>query len=243
MLIAKCQCTSNTARVLGPNIKPLYLNASLSREDKTVTVHGRFQCPEDTETTTSIYSWNSVQFGKVWNLKENAMDCELVVNYDADRLMPYFWLKSKTTSELLSIYVNKIVKDLVQTEFSGTDCSVGLNTTSRNNTTRYTTVIHCDQRPHMLENFVMWLDKSGDIKTVLSDIYCHNSKSYREYKDYFKSRCSTDESNDPFYIEFYEDKMAADNVKLLILDYILEPVGPCTNACIAKNKQWRFQII
>ncbi|XP_062583695.1 uncharacterized protein LOC134245433 [Saccostrea cucullata] len=241
VLIECCHCTSKSVRVLEkPNIRPLYFNASLSTEENKVTVNGRYQCPEDTKLSFfERYDGRLIKFKKVLNTKENTTECEIALKYDAGRYKPFFWLRSKTASERLFTFVSNKVNKNFQTEFSGTDCSVGVNRSTHNKTIKYISQFrNCDQSPRIRETFSIWLNKSGKIESYNSDVYC--TYLNKEYMKYFKSRCSSDVSSDPFYIEFYDDKMAADNVKLFDLSYSFQPMETCSKECDPANKRWWF---
>ncbi|XP_061190018.1 uncharacterized protein LOC133197845 [Saccostrea echinata] len=239
IMIGRCDSTSKTMRILEtPNIKPLYLNVSESRTESRVTVYGRFRSPQD--TTAEIDDGTIVKFDKVLNSEGSSMDFELVLYYDIWRYLPRLTLSSNSASEFLHIYLSEIVDDYVQTDFTGTDCSVGINRSSESQSTTYNSVIqNCNYA--IDDIFTIGLNKSGEIIRLDSDMYCYSSNA--ENMKYFKSRCSLYVSDDPLYVTFYEDKMAADNVELLYLNYMFNPVGPCSQKCIANIKRWFFSII
>ncbi|XP_062575510.1 uncharacterized protein LOC134237429 [Saccostrea cucullata] len=241
VLIDCCHCISKTIRVLEkPNIRPLYFNASVSPGENKVTVNGRLMCPEDTNVSFfEYYDGRLIRFDKVLNAKENTTECEIALNYDAGRYRPSFWVRSKSTSERLLIYVSMNVNNHLQTDFSGTECSVGLDRSTHKKTIKYISRIqNCDQNPRIRETFSFSLRVSGKFSSLTSDVYCSDFKS--KSMKYFKSRCSSEMSSDPFYIEFYEDKMAADNVKLLDLSYSFQPMESCSIACDPANRRWWF---
>ncbi|XP_061186347.1 uncharacterized protein LOC133194401 [Saccostrea echinata] len=231
---------SKAVRVLEkPNIKPLYLNVSESREEMT-TMYGRFRCPLD--TTVAFGEGTIVKFDKVSNSEENSTVFELVLYYDTWRYQPKFLLQSKSASEALFIYLKgRVEHSTVQTEFSGTNCSVAINRSSKKQSTTYTSVVqNCDQNLNF-SNFRFWLDKSGRVLSIPYDNHCKESNT--EEAKYFESVCSSYVSNDPLNVTFYEDKMAAENVKLIHFAYKFQPAGPCTDSCLTDIKQWFFSII
>ncbi|XP_061190101.1 uncharacterized protein LOC133197944 [Saccostrea echinata] len=221
-----------------PSIKPLYLNVSKSMKDSRVTVYGGFKCPDD--TTAEIDDGTIVKFDKVLNSGGSSTDFELVLNYDMRRYLARLTLSSKSASEFLHIYLRGLVDDSVQTDFTGTNCSVGINRSSESQTTTYTSAIQ-NYNNGVDDKFTIGLNKSGKIIRLDSNIYCYSLNA--EYRKYFKSRCSMYESEDPLYVTFYEEKMATDNVELLYLNYMFNPLGHCSQICITNMKRWFFSII
>ncbi|XP_062608064.1 uncharacterized protein LOC134269899 [Saccostrea cucullata] len=232
IMLESCNCTSKTIRILEtPNIKPLYLNVSKSMKDNRVTVYGGFKCPDD--TTAEIDDGTIVKFEKVSNSGGSATGFELVLYYDMWRYLARLTLRSKSASEFLQIYLRGKVHNSVQTDIIGINCSVGINMSSKGQTTTYTSAIqNCNDGVY--DKFVMVLNKSGEIIRLDSNIYCYSL--HAEYRKYFKSICSFHDPDAPLYVTFYEDKKAADNVELLYLNYMFGPLGYCSNICIANMR-------
>ncbi|XP_062617683.1 uncharacterized protein LOC134279328 [Saccostrea cucullata] len=240
VLIDTCHCDSKAVRGLGkPKIKPLYMNVSDSREERTY-MYGRFQSPLD--TTVAFVEGDIVKFDKVSKSEENSTVWELVLCYDTWRYQPKVLLQSKSAAEVLFLYLNgRVYHSNVQTEFHGTNCSVAINRSSKKQSTTYTFgVQNCDQNLNF-SNFRFWLDKSGRVLNIPYDSHCRESNT--EDGRYFESVCSSFVSNDPFNVTFYEDKMAAENIELILLAYKFQPAGPCFDTCIANTQQWFFRII
>ncbi|XP_062570006.1 uncharacterized protein LOC134235223 [Saccostrea cucullata] len=240
VLFDTCDCDSQTVRVLGkPNIRPLYLNVSESSDAKTKTAYGRFHCPPDTQLR--IFGGTIVTFDKV--SKSNGINtlCELVVYYESWWSQPILSLESESVSEDLAIHLNGSVSNGEQTEFSGTDCLVGIKRSSEKQSTTYTAVIqNCDPNLPIESTFYIWLEKySGTVFYLPSDPYCYDSDTTNMKN--LKSQCSTYVSFDPFNVTFHEDKMAADNVKLRSNKFHL--TGSCTGTCITVRNQWFFLIV
>ncbi|XP_062608067.1 uncharacterized protein LOC134269900 isoform X2 [Saccostrea cucullata] len=239
MLIAKCQCTSEFIRNMEePYIKPLYLNVSEAAEENTITVYGRIRGPRD--TTGKMKYGTIVKFDKVFESTEGSTDYEFVLSHDSRRYWPRITFSSKSASESMKIYLNWIVDDQVQSEFTGGECLVGITKSTENHSTTYTPVLqNCDHR--ISDYFKFGLNVSGKVVKLHSDMYCFSGNE--EYKKYFTSNCTTYGVYDLSYVTFHEGKMAADNVELLYLNYMFDPMGPCAYHCIADVKEWYFPIV
>ncbi|XP_061190093.1 uncharacterized protein LOC133197934 [Saccostrea echinata] len=239
LVIESCSCTSKEIRVLGkPKIRPLYLNVSEWKGDNVVTMHGRFQCPPD---TTAEFSGKTISFDNVSDSMDGSSNFKMVLFDDRWGWLPRLTLSSKSASEEMHIYLSDVVDDNVQTSFLGTNCLVGINRSSEKQSTTYTSVIQSCNNAPIIEKFNIGLNKSGEIIRLDSDVYCYGSND--EYGKYFKSRCSMYISNDPLYVTFYEENMAADNIELYYLTYQFDPVGPCSHNCISDIKRWFFSVV
>ncbi|XP_061190097.1 uncharacterized protein LOC133197939 [Saccostrea echinata] len=239
MLIERCHCASEIIRnIEEPNIKPLYLNVSESAEENKVTVYGKFRGPKD--TTGKMKYGTIVKFDKVLDSTEESSEYEFVLSHDSRRYWPRITLTSKSALESMKIYFNWIVDEPVQSKFTGGNCLVGINKSSENHSTTYTPVLqNCNHR--IDDYFKFGFNKSGEIVQLHSDMYCFSGND--EYKKYFTSNCTLSGPFHLSYVTFYENKMAADNVQLLYLNYMFSPVGPCSYQCIADLKEWFFSII
>lgn len=239
LLVDRCHCTSDAIRVSAePQIKPLYLNVSEWKGDNVVTMHGRFQCPSD---TTAEFEGKTIRFVKVSDSNDGSSNFEMVLFDDRWGWLPRLTLKSKSALEEMHIYLSDVVDDSVQTSFLGRNCLVGINRSSEKQSITYTSVIQSCNSASIIEKFNIGLNKSGEIIRLDSDVYCYGSNE--KYGKYFKSTCSMYVSDDPLYITFYEDNMAADNIELYYLTYHFEPIGPCSHNCIADIKRWFFSVV
>ncbi|XP_062592873.1 uncharacterized protein LOC134254362 isoform X2 [Saccostrea cucullata] len=240
LLVDRCHCTSTAIRVSAePQIKPLYLNVSEFNGDSVVTMHGRFQCPPD---TTAEFEGKYISFDKVSDSNDGSSNFEMVLFDDTWGWLPLLKLKSKSALEEMHIHLSDAVDDYVQTSFLGRNCLVGINRSSEKQSTTYTSVIQSCNSPSISEKFDIGLNKSGEIIRLNSDdVFCFRYNE--EYRKYFKSTCSMYVSDDPLYVTFYENKMAADNIELYYLTYQFDPIGPCSQTCIAHMKRWFFSVV
>ncbi|XP_062592876.1 uncharacterized protein LOC134254363 [Saccostrea cucullata] len=200
-------------------------------------MHGRFKCPPD---TIAQFAGKSISFNKVSDSIDDSVNFEMVLFEDQWKWLPRLTLRSNSVSEKMNIYLSHIPDNNVQTEFLGKNNLVGIYKSSENKSTTYTAVIESFNNDPISEKFDIGLNKSGEIIRLNSDVYCYGLNT--EYRKYFKTRCSMSVSRDPLYVTFYEDNMAADNIELYNLTYILKP-DPCGYHCIASINKWFFKVV